>query len=146
MLWRTWQRWYVCPSILYAEPQRTLLWRGIFNGVVIPQSIWTLLKYLMRWLDTWIFTASVRIAEITLSDPPRTWLSARSGLYSHMALAVSMAPIFMIWLMTVMFARLTTWAKHLLECEFLKVSQQQHWKYPHQLILLRIPLLIPASM
>ena len=72
-------------------------------------------EYLMHWLDAWIFTASVRITEITSNDPPRTRLSARSGSYSHMALAVSTAPIFVIWLMTVMFARLTTWAKHLLQ-------------------------------
>ena len=42
-------------------------------------------------------------------------LNLHSQCAYHMALAVSMAPIFVIWLMTVMFARLTTWAKHLLQ-------------------------------
>jgi hypothetical protein len=57
--------------------------------------------------------ASVQMAAITSSDPPKMRLSSRDGSYSQMAVAFSTTAIFVIFFMTSMFPRLTTWPKQL---------------------------------
>ena len=52
--------------------------------------------------------ARVRIAAITLREPPRTRLLAWVGSYSQMVVAFSTATIFVIWPITSTFPRLTT--------------------------------------
>jgi fucose 4-O-acetylase-like acetyltransferase len=50
---------------------------------------------------------------MTSSDPPRTQLLGNNGSYSYMAVVVSIAVILVIWLITAMFAMLTTCPQHL---------------------------------
>lgn len=57
--------------------------------------------------------ARVHIDATTSREPPRTWLPGKSGSYSHMAVAFSMATILVIWPMTATFAMLTTCLKQL---------------------------------
>jgi uncharacterized membrane protein len=57
--------------------------------------------------------AMVHTDAMTLSDPPRMWLLGNNGSYSHMAVAVLIAVILVIWLITAMFAMLTTCSQHL---------------------------------
>lgn len=57
--------------------------------------------------------ASVRMAAITSSDPPKTRLSSRDGSYSQMAVAFSTTAIFVICFMKSTFPRFTTWPKQL---------------------------------
>ena len=52
--------------------------------------------------------AMVRIDAITSNDPPSTRFPGRDGSYSHMAVAFSIAAIFVIWLITATLAMLTT--------------------------------------
>ena len=52
--------------------------------------------------------AIVRIAAITSKEPFSTRLSGREGSYSQMAVDVSTAAIFVIWVITSTSARLTT--------------------------------------
>ena len=49
----------------------------------------------------------------TSSDPPRTQLLGKSGLYSHIAVWFSMAAIFVIWPIMSTLARFTTCSKQL---------------------------------
>src|SRR5271156_5545321 len=59
--------------------------------------------------------ASVQMAAITSSEPPRTRLSSRVGSYSQIAVAFSTAAIFVIWPITSTFPRFTTCPRHLPE-------------------------------
>ena len=52
--------------------------------------------------------AMVRMAAMTSSDPPSTRLSGNEGSYSHIAVMVSTAAIFVMWLITAILAMLTT--------------------------------------
>ena len=59
--------------------------------------------------------ARVWIAAITSSEPPRTRLSSREGLYSQMAVAFSTTTIFVIHSIMSTFPRFTTWPRQLRE-------------------------------
>jgi len=59
--------------------------------------------------------ARVRIAAITSSEPPRTWLSSREGSYSQMAVAFLTTMIFMIRSIMSTFPKFTTWPRQLRE-------------------------------
>jgi hypothetical protein len=58
--------------------------------------------------------ANVQIAETTSRDPLRTRLWGRLGSNSHMVVAVSMAPRFVITDIKSQIARLMTCARHLM--------------------------------
>ena len=58
-------------------------------------------------------TTRVRIAATTSSDPSSMRLPGNSGSYSQIALAFSMAAIFVIWAMTATLARFTMCSRHL---------------------------------
>ena len=64
--------------------------------------------------------ASVQIAAITSSEPPRTQLSGRVGSYSQIAVAFSTAAIFVMFCITSTLPRLTTCPRHL---GFLQISK-----------------------
>ena len=68
-------------------------------------------RYLMATQRT--LMAIVRIAAITSNEPFSTRLSGRDGSYSQMAVDVSTAAIFVIWVITSTSARLRTWPKQL---------------------------------
>jgi len=55
----------------------------------------------------------VHTAVMTSRFPPSMQLLGKFGLYSQIAVVVSMVAIFMIWPMTATFDRLTTWLRHL---------------------------------
>ena len=74
---------------------------------------------ILRKTRSHTLTARVRIAAMTSSDPPRIRLSGRSGSYSQIADVVSTAAIFVIWLITSIFPRLTTCPRHLEDLNFI---------------------------
>ena len=69
--------------------------------------------------------ASIWMAAITSSDPPKTRLSSRDGSYSQMAVAFSTAVIFAICFMTSTFPRFTTWPKQLDYIKFIRESKKK---------------------
>jgi hypothetical protein len=78
--------------------------------------------YVKEWLentrkseqsDKSTVAATVHTDVMTSSDPPRMQLLGNNGLYSHMAVVVSIAAILVIWLITAMFTMLTTCPQHL---------------------------------
>jgi hypothetical protein len=79
---------------------------------------------------------------MTSSDPPRMWLPGNNGSYSQMAVAVSIAAILVIWLITAMFTMLTTCPKHLngisVSQEIPSIEKINVWK----LMLFCIPWII----
>jgi hypothetical protein len=127
----TWRSLYDTLSIRYAVPHLTLLWSGILRGSTIPHSICSFSNASMRCPEDWICSegrksdghqwhkkrrtliASVRIAAITSKEPFSTRLSGSDGSYSQMAVVISTAAIFVMWSITSMFARLTTWPRQL---------------------------------
>ena len=68
-----------------------------------------------RHRDILTLIASVQIAAITSSEPPRTRLSERVGSYSQIAVEFSTAAIFMMWDITSTFPRFITCPKQLHE-------------------------------
>ena len=77
--------------------------------------------YVKEWLENTrkseqfksTLIATVHMDAMSLSDPPRMWLLGNNRSYSHMAVAVSIAAILVIWLIMAMFAMLMTCPKHL---------------------------------
>ena len=140
-----------------------LLCRGILSRLVILHCIWSFSKYSMHCPDAWIYVkewlentrkseqfkstliATVRTDAMTSSDPLRMRLLGNNGSYSHMAVAVSIATILVIWLITAMFVMLTTCPKHL---NGISVSQEIpsiEKVNVRKLLLFCIPLIIRSS-
>jgi len=145
----TWHSLYEWSSIRYANPHRMLLCRGILSRSGILHCIWSFSKYSIHCPDAWIYVkewlentrkseqsgkstliATVRTDAMTSSNPPRTRLLGNNGSYSHMAVAVSIAVILVIWLITAMFAMLMTCPQHL---NGISVSKEtpRHWRSKH---------------
>lgn len=78
---------------------------NLYHKKVINENIF---KFGVRTL-----IASVRIAAMTSSDPPRTRLPSSDGSYSQIAVAFSTTAIFVIFFITSTFARLMTCPRHL---------------------------------
>ncbi len=122
----------------YCAMESSRLW-GVHNGAGYSGNIWYVVQMpeskgislVLRvyvnfgYQEVLTLIASVRIAAITSSEPPRTRLSERVGSYSQIAVEFSTAAIFVMWDITSTFLRFITCPKQLCTGGFFRRRKSQ---------------------